>query len=142
MEDVLSQLKERIKQHEGYSETVYEDTLGFKTGGYGHKIIPGEDVPTTREGWETLFEQDFQRAVDGCNNILNNYDVDQTARDVVTEMCFQMGEAGVSKFKRALSHLYKKEYKLCSQEMMNSRWAIQTPNRAKALSDIMGSINA
>ena len=28
--------KERIKQHEGFSPTVYEDTLGYKTVGYGH----------------------------------------------------------------------------------------------------------
>jgi len=47
-------LKERIKEHEGYCETVYRDTLGFETGGYGHKIIPGEDIPTDRDGGQKL----------------------------------------------------------------------------------------
>ena len=48
----MDELKERIKRHEGYVEGIYEDTLGFKTGGYGHKILPGEDIPTTKDGWE------------------------------------------------------------------------------------------
>jgi hypothetical protein len=29
---MYTELKERIKEHEGYCETVYEDTLGFETG--------------------------------------------------------------------------------------------------------------
>ena len=139
---MYTNLKGRIKEHEGYCETVYKDTLGFETGGYGHKIIPGEDIPTDRDGWEALFESDFQRAVDGAENILSNYDIDDQAREVIIEMVFQMGEAGVSKFKNALSHLYNQRYTECAGEMLNSRWANQTPNRAKALASIMEGINA
>ena len=134
-------LKERIKEHEGYCETVYKDTLGFETGGYGHKIIPGEDIPTDRDGWEDLFESDFQRAVDGASRILDGYDIDDTAREVIIEMVFQMGEGGVSKFKSALSHLYNQRYTECAGEMLNSRWRNQTPMRAKKLADIMAEIN-
>ena len=100
---MYTDLKERIKEHEGYCETVYKDTLGFPTGGYGHKIIPGEPIPKDRSGWEALFESDFQRAVDGAERILSGYDIDERAREVIIEMVYQMGEAGVSKFKNALS---------------------------------------
>jgi len=139
---MYTELKERIKEHEGYCETVYEDTLGFETGGYGHKIIPGEDIPTDRSGWEALFESDFQRAVDGAENILSGYDIAEEAREVIIEMVFQMGEAGVSKFKNALAHLKEQRYNSCASEMLNSRWANQTPNRAEALASIMREINA
>ena len=135
-------LKARIKEHEGYSETVYKDTLGFETGGYGHKIIPGEDIPTDRAGWDALFESDFQNAVDGATRILDGYDINDTAREVIIEMVFQMGEGGVSKFKNALSHLKEQRYNSCASEMLNSRWANQTPNRAEALASIMREINA
>ena len=65
MVDIIKQtLKEQIKQHEGYRLDVYKDTLGFDTGGYGHKILPGEDIPTTKEGWDKLFDQDFDKAWD------------------------------------------------------------------------------
>ncbi|BAQ86701.1 Phage-related lysozyme (muraminidase) (COG3772) [uncultured Mediterranean phage uvMED] len=135
-------LKGRIKEHEGYCETVYRDTLGFETGGYGHKIIPGEDIPTDRDGWENLFENDFQSAVDGASRILDGYDIDDTAREVIIEMVFQMGEGGVSKFKGALSNLKEQRYSECAREMLDSRWANQTPNRAKALASVMEGINA
>jgi lysozyme len=135
-------LKERIKKHEGYCKTVYKDTLGFETGGYGHKIIPGESIPTDRSGWEELFESDFQRAVDGSERILDGFDIDARAREVIIEMVFQMGEAGVSKFKNALSHLKEKRYIECAGEMLNSRWRKQTPVRAKKLAEIMAGINA
>lgn len=139
---MYTDLKERIKEHEGYCKTVYPDTLGFPTGGYGHKIIPGEPIPKDRSGWEALFESDFQRAVDGAENILSGYDIDERAREVIIEMVFQMGEGGVSKFKKALAHLKEQRYIECAGEMLNSRWREQTPIRAKKLADIMAGINA
>jgi lysozyme len=139
---MYTDLKERIKEHEGYCETVYKDTLGFPTGGYGHKIIPGEPIPKDRSGWEALFESDFQRAVDGAENILSGYDIDETAREVIIEMVYQMGEGGVSKFKKALDHLKEQRYIECAGEMLNSRWRKQTPIRAKKLADMMAGINA
>ena len=139
---MYTDLKERIKEHEGYCETVYTDTLGFETGGYGHKIIPGEDIPKDRSGWEALFESDFQRAVDGAERILDGYNIADTAREVIIEMVFQMGEGGVSKFKKALAHLKEQRYIECAGEMLNSRWRKQTPIRAKKLADMMAGINA
>lgn len=139
---MYTDLKERIKEHEGYCETVYTDTLGFETGGYGHKIIPGEPIPKDRSGWEALFESDFQRAVDGAENILSGYDIDERAREVIIEMVYQMGEGGVSKFKKALDHLKEQRYIECAGEMLNSRWRKQTPIRAKKLADMMAGINA
>ena len=32
-------VKARIKAHEGYRLEPYKDTLGFLTGGWGHKIL-------------------------------------------------------------------------------------------------------
>ena len=139
---MYTDLKERIKEHEGYCETVYKDTLGFPTGGYGHKIIPGEPIPKDRSGWEALFESDFQRAVDGAERILSGYDIDERAREVIIEMVYQMGESGVSKFKKALAHLKEQRYIECAGEMLNSRWRKQTPMRAKKLADMMAGINA
>ena len=48
-----------------------------------------------------------------------------------------MGFSGVSKFKNMIKALQNRTYKLASIEMLDSRWAKQTPNRAKELSDHM-----
>jgi lysozyme len=136
----LEDLKNEIKKEEGYRLEVYIDTEGFPTGGYGHKIIDGEKIPTTKEGWEELFEKDFSRACEGAMNICGDWNIKDEAKAIIIHMVYQMGEAGVRKFKRALSHLKKAEYKYCASEMMNSRWANQTPNRAKRLSNHMANL--
>ena len=39
-----------------------------------------------------------------------------------------------------LSALEKKDFQTAADEMMDSRWAKQTPNRAKELSETMRSV--
>ena len=136
----FEELKDRIKKHEGYRVDVYKCSEGFDTGGYGHKIIPGEDIPTTEEGWNKLFEKDFQTACDGADCVLGDCDIDTTAKEVVIEMVYQMGEGGVSKFKGMLSALKEARYTDASEEMIDSLWYRQTPNRASELAETMRSI--
>ena len=135
-------LKERIKRHEGYVEGIYEDTLGFKTGGYGHKILPGEDLPTTQDGWEIIFTQDFDKACVGATNLTKHMGIHHEAYNIIVEMCFQMGENGVSKFKKMLACVEAQDHVSASTEMLDSRWANQTPNRAEKLSTLMAMIDA
>lgn len=137
----FEELKERIKKHEGYRVDVYKCSEGFDTGGYGHKIIPGEEIPTTEEGWNKLFEKDFQTACEGADNILGDCDIDIVAREVIIEMVYQMGEGGVSKFKGMLSALQEERYTDASDEMIDSLWYRQTPNRASALALAMREID-
>jgi len=137
----FEELKERIKKHEGYRVDVYKCSEGFDTGGYGHKIIEGEEIPTTEEGWSKLFEQDFQTACEGADNIIGDYDIDTTAKEVVIEMVYQMGEGGVSKFKGMLSALKEARYTDASDEMIDSLWYRQTPNRASELALTMREID-
>lgn len=143
MPDVVKEkLMSRIKSHEGFRLDPYKDTLGFLTGGYGHKILEGEEVPTTQEGWEELFEKDFNKAWDSMLQLCEVFELNikQEAKCILCEMIFQMGYSGVSKFKNMLKALKDENYYLSSQEMLDSRWAKQTPNRAKALSDLMASV--
>ena len=62
---------------------------------------------------------------------------EDNAKEVLCEMIYQMGFSGVSKFKNMIKALQNRDYKLASIEMLDSRWAKQTPNRAKELSDHM-----
>ena len=52
-------------------------------------------------------------------------------------MVFQLGKTGVSKFKNMWKALSEKNYIGASYEMLDSRWAKQTPNRAKAMANLM-----
>ena len=56
--------KTRIKQHEGFSPTVYTDSLGFQTIGYGHLVIEKDNFKEgeiySPEELEGVFNQDYE----------------------------------------------------------------------------------
>jgi lysozyme len=146
----LTDVKIRIKEHEGFClepyNLEYKTSDGtvvkedFQTGGYGHVIQKGEEIPTTREGWDKVFEEDFAKAVKNCSKLLNTGAVHPVAFGIVVEMIYQIGHAGVAKFKKTLSLINQGDYKGASEEMLDSKWARQTPSRAQSLSTLMSSI--
>ena len=151
----IEYLKKRIKKHEGYRELPYnleyKTTDGkvvkenFSTAGYGHVIQEGEVEPEggyTKAYWEGVFEKDFKNAHDGALKLLGDSNVHPTAVGIVTEMIYQMGYNGVSKFKNTLKLIKDGRYQDASIEMLDSNWAKQTEGRAVDLSNIMKSLEA
>jgi len=138
----MKDIKERIKEHEGYRSKVYLDSLGKRTVGFGHLCVEDfweDDKEYDKELLENIFEKDFQNAFEQVENICNDYDLDitPTATEVLIEMVFQLGATGVKKFRRMLEALQDQDYETASLEMLDSRWAEQTPARAEELSLIM-----
>ena len=138
-------LKEEIKLHEGFRDMIYLDSLSKKTIGYGHlivhedKFVEGKAYP--KEELEDLFDKDFEKVWDLMTRFcsVNNLNVSEKAQEVLCEMIYQMGYSGVGKFKNMIKALQNNDTKTASIEMLDSRWAKQTPNRAKALSDKMSN---
>ena len=67
-------------------------------------------------------------------------DIDEIAKKVVINMCYQLGLRGFSKFKQTIYYLETEQYEEASIEMLDSLWAKQTPNRAKELSEQISSL--
>ena len=61
-------------------------------------------------------------------------------RNVMLNMAYQLGFAGFCKFKKTIAYLQEADWENASKEMLDSRWAKQTPNRAKELSEIIASL--
>jgi len=126
-------LIESIKQHEGYVGVVYKDSLGIDTIGYGFAI---KDLELDTDVCDIILERKIKNLQDRVKNKFSWYKYMPPAiQDVVMEMCYQLGVTGVSKFKKTVAYLQNKEFKNASIEMLDSRWAKQTPNRAKELSN-------
>ena len=66
-------------------------------------------------------------------------DLPTTAQHTITEMCFQLGKSGVSKFRNMWKALQEGNFIGASYEMLDSKWNKQTPNRCKKLADQMKS---
>ena len=136
-------LKARIKEHEGFRDQVYKDSLGFATIGYGHLVLPNdpyeEGVTYSKEDLEKVFDGDFDTACSNANQLIKDLPLHHQAKCVIIEMVFQLGIGGVSKFKNMWKALGEGDYQTASEEMLDSRWAKQTPKRATDLSNVMKS---
>jgi len=128
-------LLDNIKESEGFRSTVYKCTAGHDTIGYGFAI---KDLYLTKKDCDMLLERKIAELKIRVNNKFPFVsDLPQAVQDVVVEMCYQLGVTGVSKFSLTLKHLENKDFENAAIEMLDSRWAKQTPNRAKKLSDIV-----
>ena len=94
---------------------------------------------------EDIAEMILMRKLDSLmNRIQKTFNWWRSAEDevknVVVEMCYQLGLSGFSKFKKTIDHLEHKRYGKASAEMLDSRWARQPPNRALELSNIIKNL--
>ena len=67
-------------------------------------------------------------------------DSPEEVKSVVANMCYQLGIRGFSKFKKTIYLLETEQYEEASVEMLDSKWAKQTPGRARELSERLASV--
>ena len=134
MKDLLN----RIKHHEGYRSRVYKCTEGYDTIGYGFAI---KDLEMDEDIAEEILIRKVEKLIKRVRSKFDWLDsVPREVQGVLVEMSYQMGLSGVSKFKKALHAMQMFQWKLAATELLDSRWAKQTPNRAKELSNIIRSL--
>ena len=130
-------LKERIKSNEGFSSKPYKDQLGYLTIGYGHLILPNENILLKKQihkkELEEIFEKDFKKALSNFNNTFKPFTLNEKESELLIEMIFQLGIKGCLKFKNLIKNIRKKNKHLVCFDMMDSLWYKQTPNRVKTL---------
>jgi len=128
--------QDRIKKHEGKRNKPYKDTVGKLTIGYGRNL---DDVGLSDAECDYLFANDYARAEQMARSFYVYEFLNEARQGVLVEMCFQMGRAGVARFKRFLEAAQRKDWDAAALEMLDSTWAKQTPGRAKELSEIFRS---
>ena len=128
-------LIDQIKEHEGFRSTVYQCTEGHDTIGFGFKVAVLElDLDLAEEILVRKLEHLIRRVKNRFSWV---NDAPYEIQDVIYNMCYQMGVSGFSKFKKTIQYLADKNYDKASKEMLDSRWARQTPNRSIELSNIV-----
>lgn len=132
-------LKSFIKE-EGLRLKDYKCTEGYLTGGIGHAYtkteIKNKYTISTKEMAFNQFWKDIDSSVRYCRKKfgtdfdLNNLKPFELA---LLHMRFQLGGAGLNKFKKTIQYIEYNKFFEASQEALDSRWAKQTPNRASAI---------
>ena len=141
----MDRLLQSVKKHEGYRNKVYLDTLGKRTVGVGHLCVEDfweDDKEYSEEMLMNILKDDLKNAIEGAERLLKDCRIlDSLAKEIIIEMVFQLGETGVSKFKNMLKALKEgPDYQTAAIEMLDSKWAKQTPNRAAAMSSEMAAL--
>ena len=138
---MYEELKEEIKLHEGFVPRTYADSLGKRTIGYGHLCVEPEqwddDKEYTKEELNVVFEKDFNEALKNAEHLIGERSINDTAKEVIIEMVFQLGIGGVGKFKKLWSALDREDYGEAAFQIMDSLYARQVPNRANAIATKM-----
>lgn len=128
-------LLDDVIEAEGFEEKPYKDTLGNLTFGHGLTYITKQEsyriveARLVRDRSKLRFERPF---LSGQPDAVS---------DIVTEMRFQMGAAGVDSFKRMWTALMVGDFPGAAAEMRDSKWNAQTPNRCSRLSARMENIS-
>ena len=135
-------LVESVKKHEGFRDVVYRDTLNKRTVGFGHLCVEDhweDGKKYDKKYLEDILKEDLQYAINQGEGICKDLKISDDAKFLIIEMIFQLGSAGVQKFRRMWSALAEDppNYFEAHVQMLDSKWAKQTPERAKEMSGHM-----
>lgn len=129
-----TQLIKLIELEEGWRNTPYYCSENYPTIGYGFKLA-GKNAPlpdfilpkSAGDVWLLELLEKLEKSFIKYNwyNTLNS-----PQQAIILSMAYQMGVKGVLNFKNMIKAISNGDYSTASDEMMNSRWAKQTYERA------------
>ena len=136
--NIMKDIIEQLKIHEGYKPTVYKCTEGVDTIGVGFAI---KDLHLSEEVCDMILEEKLEALEERFEDKFDWFKSSPIeVRGVMMNMAYQLGFRGFCKFKKTIGYLAEAEWESASKEMLDSKWAKQTPNRAKELSEIIASL--
>ncbi len=144
MNDQFSKVKHEIKVDEAPGGkpvlTMYDDSLGIPTIGYGRNM----QKPISNAVADLMFEEDFAEALGGASSFPWFDQLDEVRQSVVINMVFNLGYPRFSKFQNTIMFLSKGLYQAAGEEILKgsgpngkSKWYAQVGRRAERLSNML-----
>lgn len=135
------QLRQELADDEGCKYSVYLDHLNLPTFGIGHLITEsdpefGQPIGTevSEERVRKAFNLDVAVTIDECKVLYPDFDdLPEECQHIIANMMFNMGRPRLSKFKMMKAAIDNRDFNEAAEQMIDSRWHDQVPNRAKRL---------
>jgi len=140
----LIKLQDEIADDEGVKYETYHCSLGHLTGGIGHLITEWDEefydksigTRISHEQINDWFAKDIETTIKDCNLLFSQFNnLPEEIQRVLANMCFQLGRPRLSKFKNMIAAVEDLDWAKMADEMEDSNWFRQTPNRAQRLID-------
>lgn len=127
-------LKNDLLHDEGFVSTAYQDHLGYWTIGIGRLVDKRRGGGITLDEAMYLLDNDINRKLEALESRWPRYkELSEVRQRAVLNMCFQLGVDGFMKFKKAITAMEIGNYERAALELLDSKWAKQTPSRAKRI---------
>ena len=128
-------LKLLLVKHEGLSLKPYRCPAGKLTIGVGRNL---DDRGISEDEAAMLLDNDIRFVSKELSRVLPGFtSLDETRQNVLMDMCFNLGTAGLLKFKAMLAAVGARDFDRAAAEMLNSAWARQVRGRAQTLAAMM-----
>ena len=125
---MLDNVKEMLVKHEGLVCHVYDDSLGYKTIGVGRCL---DKNGITEDEAMYLLDNDIKRVIESLDKHWHVWrSFPEKAQLVCIDCTFQMGITGWMAFRHTRALMEMDCWLEASEEILRSKYATQTPNRA------------
>jgi len=137
----IDQLRKELEVDEGVKYEIYNDHLGYPTFGIGHLVIDtdpeyGEEVgtPVSEDRVAEAFDKDVRTVISDCEILYPDFDeLPEECQLIIANMMFNMGRPRLKKFKGMKRGVDSRDWNKAADEMIDSAWYRQVPNRAGRL---------
>ena len=141
-------LKNDLIDDEGICYEIYLDHKGYSTAGIGHLLTTMDPEYSFPVGTEVSpervnewFEEDINNVILDCNLLFCDfYSLPEEVKLVIANMMFNLGRTRLAKFKKFIAAIDNTAWEAAADEMIDSLWYTQVPNRANRLCNRMRNI--
>lgn len=144
-ETIINDACVAIYADEGFENFIYKDTEGIPTEGIGFKVSAlTEDEQAILAKGITLpnclliLGMKLNRVYDELCGGINFFTVlPDNCQIALLDLAYQIGTHGLLEYHRCLLSLEHQDYVTAGKEILDSKEATQTPNRAKRIHDLI-----
>ena len=137
----IEQLRKELEVDEGVKYEIYNDHLGYPTFGIGHLVRDSDPeagaalgTPISEDRVIEAFNEDVETVLNDCTILYRDFnDLPEEAQLIIANMMFNLGRPRLSKFKGMKAGVDARDWKKAADEMIDSAWYRQVPNRAGRL---------
>lgn len=133
----IDRIIDRLVKDEGEVLYAYQDHLDLWTIGVGRLIDPKKGGGISRDESRYLLANDIRKWVAIAGQWSWFEKLDWARQGVIICMLHQLGARGVANFHKMLDALARSDYGAAADEMLDSGWHSQTPERCERMAQVM-----
>lgn len=127
---MTDQLRAMLIRQEGLRLKPYRDSVGKLTIGVGRNL--DDDGIEESEAYVMLDNDIIKHTID-AQKLPVFVNLDPVRQDVLIDMCFNLGLPRLQGFQKMLAALALGDWQEASNQMLDSKWALEVGNRAQEL---------